>query len=162
MLSAMEKDGGKEHESSVQGEGAKVMRLRPLRVLIVSVDYRFRTVISMLIARRGCSAFSVGGADDVAEMLVRERVDVMLIDGVGLLREIARDVAQSDASAPPIGVVLVGESTPAAPAGLVSLTKWGAFGALFAAIVEADRARSRPSSAGHVTGLSEIRTHELG
>lgn len=137
----METDGELDRGRQPLQGGAEVIRLRPLRVLIVSSDHRFRAVIAMLITRRGCSAFSVSAAEHVAEMLVRERVDVALVDGIALLREL---VAQSDATAPPVGIVLVGERAEPALAGMLSLAKWGTFEELFAAIVDADRARSRP------------------
>jgi hypothetical protein len=160
----MENDGGYDRESGALQEGAEVVRLRPLRVLVVSADHRFRAVIVMLMARRGCSAFSCSASDSVAQRVIADRADVALIDGVETLREVAQEIAQTDASLPPVGVVLVAEREEPVPAGLPALAKWGEFEELYAAAVEADRARARPAgverpSAG---GLREARGHELG
>jgi CheY-like chemotaxis protein len=160
----MESDGGYDRESSALQTGAQVVRLRPLRVLIVSADHRFRAVIVMLMARRGCSAFSCSAPDSVAQRVIADRADVVLIDGVETLREVAEEIAQTDASLPPVGVVLVAERDEPVPAGLRALTKWGEFEELYAAAVEADRARARPAGAGRPSagGLREARGHELG
>ncbi len=158
----MEQDGDQPQPSGPGQQGARVLRLRPLRVLILSTDHRFRAVMTMLITRRGCSAFSVTGPAALAETLVRERIDVLLVDGVELLRDATLDVERTDAAAPPIGVVLVGEPEQSASTALRSLTKWGAFGELFAAIVAADRARSRPPATAPVPALREIRARRLG
>jgi hypothetical protein len=160
----MESDGGNDRESGALQKGAQVIRLRPLRVLIASADHRFRAVIVMLMTRRGCSAFSCSAPDSVAQRVIADRADVVLIDGVATLRDVAQEIAQTDASLPPVGVVLVAERDEPVPAGLRALAKWGEFEQLYAAAVEADRARARPAgtlrpSAG---GLHEARGHELG
>jgi CheY-like chemotaxis protein len=162
MLCAMERDAGDTEVPGAHEAGAEVLRLRPLHVLVVSPDRRFRSVIEMLMARRGCSAAGTADSDDVAQTIVRERVDVVLVDGMGLLREVARDVAQSDASAPPVGVVLVSESVEPGLAGPLALAKWDRFDELFEAIVEADRARVRPRAQEQAAGLSVARTREHG
>jgi hypothetical protein len=142
MLCVMETDGGYDRGSGSPEQRAQVIRLRPLRVLIVSVDHRFRAVIEMLIARRGCSVFSLSAPDCVARTVIDERVDVVLVDGAGALREVAQDIARSDASLPPVGVVLVTEREEPSPPGWRSLAKWGPFDELFDLVLEADRARS--------------------
>jgi hypothetical protein len=162
MLLHMEQDGGQRQLPGPGQQGARVLRLRPLRVLILSTDHRFRAVMAMLIARRGCPAFSASAPAALAETLLRERIDVLLVDGVELLRDATLDVERTDAAAPPIGVVLVGEPDQPASTALRSLAKWGAFGELFAAIVAADRARSRPPAPGPLPELREIRARRLG
>lgn len=160
----MEIDGGCDHGSDARERDAQVIRLRPLRVLIVSCDHRFRAVIEMLIARRGCSVISVSAPDSVARTVIDERVDVVLVDGAAALREVAQDIAQSNASRPPVGVVLVAERDEANPSGLRPLAKWGTFEELFTAVLEADRARSRPPSTDGASagGPRELRGRELG
>jgi hypothetical protein len=162
MLCTMETDGAEGVTIEPASAGAEVIRLRPLRLLVLSRDHRFRSVIEMLMARRECSAFGLGSADDVAETIAHERVDVALVDGLPLLEEVARDVAQSAAAAPPVGVVLVGEAAESGLAGLRTLPKWGGFDELFAAIADADRARSRPPAADRAAGLSLAAAHQLG
>jgi DNA-binding NtrC family response regulator len=163
-LLVMEIEAGHDRRSAPRETGAKVIRLRPLRVLIVSGDHRFRAVIEMLMARRGCSASSTSPSDSIARTVLDERVDVALVDGVAALREVAEAIAQGDPSLPTVGVVVVAERNDPAPAGLRTLAKWGAFDELFAAVIEAERARSRPRStdAQSASGPRELREHELG
>jgi hypothetical protein len=162
MLYAMERDAGESEMQDARDADADVLRLRPLNVLIVSPDRRFRSVMEMLLARRECSSYGVGSADGVAETIARERVDVALVEGLRLLREVASGVAQSAAVAPPVGVVLVAESVEPGLSGPLALAKWSSFDELFAAIVEADRARARQPAASHGTGLRVAGARELG
>ncbi|HTA06461.1 MAG TPA: hypothetical protein VK774_08870 [Solirubrobacteraceae bacterium] len=151
--------------------GAQVIRLRPLRVLVISEDEPFRAVNAMLIARRGCRVFSLTGAYAAAELVARERVDVVLVDGVERLRALIGELAITAGLAPTVGIVFVdepgvagfavgspkavevveqlscsgelagSEATPATAQ--PALEKWAEFEDLFAAIVRADRARVR-------------------
>jgi hypothetical protein len=162
MLFAMERDGGESVTPGAREQVADVIRLRPLNVLIVSPDRRYRSVIEMLLARRECSSYGIASAEGVAETIARERVDVALVDGLRLLREVAASVAQSAAAAPPVGVVLVADSVEPGLAGPLALAKWSSFDELFAAIVEADRARARPVVVQPSTGLGVAGAGELG
>jgi hypothetical protein len=152
--------------------GAQVIRLRPLRVLVISEDEPFRAVNAMLIARRGCRVFSLTGAYAAAELIARERVDVVLVDGVERLRALIGELAITAGLAPTVGIVFVDEpgvagfavgspqaaevvgqlirglpSAEATPAtSQPALEKWAEFDDLFAAIVRADRARVRDPS----------------
>lgn len=125
---------------------AKVIRLRPLRVLVVSDDDPFRAVNAMLISRRGCRVFSLSGAYAAAELIARERIDVVVVDGLGRRRALADELSVTAGLAPPVGVVCVGEGKEHAEGGRV-LEKWAPFEDLFAAILDADRARARSLSA---------------
>jgi len=51
--------------------GGQVARLRPLRILIISADNRFRTVMSLLLARRNCSVRRPRMPVRVAELVGR-------------------------------------------------------------------------------------------
>jgi uncharacterized membrane protein (UPF0127 family) len=121
-------------------------RLRPLRVLVLSSDRQFRTVVSLLLARRNCSATTTGNAARLSELIVRERADVAVIDAGESASTDA--VAAVQALAQPVGLVLVADE----PGRLVhdppALPKWGPFGNLLAAIERAD-ARQSASGSGH-------------
>lgn len=138
-------------------QAAEVIRLHPLRVLIVSPDHRYRAVVEMLLERRDCRPFGLVSCSDVAATIARERIDVVLVDGEALLREVAHDVALSDATCPPVGVVLVDDAGVPSPAGLSALVKWGEFDELLGAIGEADRARARPAGQGWTGALGIAR-----
>jgi uncharacterized membrane protein (UPF0127 family) len=122
------------------GEGAAPVRMRPLRVLVVSGDAHFRSVASMLLTHRGCSVTITAKATRVAELVSADGADVVVIDA-GRSPGTVQTVADVRALARPVGVVVVdesvaGESRPAV------LAKWGPFETLYAAIEQADQSRS--------------------
>ncbi len=122
----------------LQSEGGQLARLWPLRVLVISPDRHFLTVMSMLLARRNCSVTTTANANRVTELIDRESSDVVLIDA-GKLPAPAT-VAKVQTLARPVGVVLVGdEARPGA--GQPVLAKWGPFENLAAAIERADERR---------------------
>jgi len=122
---------------------AQVIRLHPLRVLVVSEDEPFRAVNAMLVARRGCRAFSLTGAYAAAELIARERIDVVVVDGSDRARALIDELAMTADLTLPIGMVCAGEAGETDPSGEPVLEKWAPFEELYAAIVRADRARVR-------------------
>jgi hypothetical protein len=133
---------GREH---ARGEGAQVIRLRPLRVLIVSADEPFRTANAMLLGRRDCVVFGLNDVYGAAELLARERIDVAVVDGAEQLRALADDIAHA---APLVGVVSVGEAEDVGLPGGPMLARWAPFEELFDALTRADRARAHARVAG--------------
>jgi uncharacterized protein len=127
-------------QSSLDERG-DLERLAPLRVLVVSGDRHFRSVTSMLLSHRGCSVKATAKANRAAEMISRERVDVVVIDA-GQSPAIARTVAAVSALSQPVGIVIVDES-PARLRRPPVLAKWGPFDDLFAAIENADQERGK-------------------
>ena len=126
-----------------QWQAGELARLRPLRVVVVSPDRQFRTVMSLLLARRNCSVSTTASRSRVTELIARESADVVVIDGSQLL-------GGSTVEAPtrPVGVVLVADdgccSLPDTPV----LAKWGPFGELVAAIEHADERRGTVGNLG--------------
>jgi uncharacterized membrane protein (UPF0127 family) len=136
-------------DASVLGwRGGELTRLQPLRVLVISPDRRFRTVMSLLLARRNCSVTATTNGNRVTEVIERESVDVVLIDA-SQLSSVATDVtvARVEALPRPVGVVLVAEEgRPAGDprfglSGPPVVAKWGPFGELFEAIEQVDERR---------------------
>jgi uncharacterized membrane protein (UPF0127 family) len=115
---------------------AELARLQPLRVLVLSPDRQFRTVVSLLLARRNCSVTSTANAARVGELIVRERTDVAVIDAGESSSTPA--VAAVQAVAQPVGVVLVADELSGLSHDPPALPKWGPFGDLLAAIERAD------------------------
>jgi hypothetical protein len=124
-------------------DGAEVLRLRPLSVLVVSSHEPFRVASAMLIGRRGCTVFSVPDDDRAKELIARERIDVAVVDGAAQLRALADCLASAT---PAIGVVSVGEAENVALPGGPMLARWSPFEELFDALAQADRARVRDST----------------
>jgi hypothetical protein len=123
-----------------RSEGAQVIRLRPLRVLVVSAEEAFRAASAMLIGRRDCTVFSLSNAYGAAELIAHERLDVAVVDGAEQLRAIAAELAQA---VPPVAVVLVGDAEDVGLPGGPLLARWTRFEELFDAIERADRGRVR-------------------
>jgi CBS domain-containing protein len=127
-----------------RSEGAQVIRLRPLRVLVVSAEEPFRAASTMLIERRDCVVFSLPSVYGAAELIAHERLDVAVVDGAEPLRAIAGELAQAGA---PVGVVSVGDAEDVGLPGGPQLARWTRFEELFDAIERADRARARECAA---------------
>jgi DNA-binding NtrC family response regulator len=125
-----------------EGEGARIIRLRPLRVLVVSADEPFRAVTAMLLSRRGCRTFSLTAPYAAAELVARERIDVVVVDGDERRLALADELAVSADVVPPVGIVPVGGVDQTALADEQALEKWTPFEDLFAAVLRADRARA--------------------
>lgn len=136
--------------------GAEVVRLRPLRALVVSRDDLFRAVTAMLLARRDCVTTSLAGAGQVGRLLEAGRVDVAVVDGVSLLREVTEEIARALPLAVPLAAVLALGEGEAAPEGIVTVAKWAPFDCIFAAVERADRRRSRRRPADAALRLSVI------
>jgi uncharacterized protein len=126
-------------------DGDESSGARPMSVLVISPDRRFRSVTTVLIARRGCSVATTEHASRLAELADRIGPDVVVIDLAEGSQASAGALAQARTLARPVGIVLVDEEEPAgdrAPGALRVHGKWGPFPALFAAIEAADRERS--------------------
>jgi uncharacterized membrane protein (UPF0127 family) len=113
------------------GASRTLARLRPLRVLVVSHDGHFRTVMSLLLGRRNCCVTATANASRLAELTAQEDADVVVIDASRLL--LAASV-RAEVGARPAGVVLVADEPATVPANTELLAKWGPFEDLLAAI----------------------------
>jgi uncharacterized protein len=130
---------GPDVASVLHWSGGELARFRPLRVLVISADRRFRSVMALLLPHRGCSVTTTASAGRIAELVARERADVMLIDADQLPVSSARAVATVDGR--PVGVVVVTDDASSGPHDQLVLAKWGPFVDLFAAIERADAGR---------------------
>jgi hypothetical protein len=139
-------------------DGAQVIRLRPLRVLVVSADEPFRAASAMLIARRDCVVFRLNDRGGAADLVARERIDVVLVDGPEQSRALAEELA---GAVPPVGIVAVGEAQDGGLAGGPTLARWAPFEELFEALVRADRRRLR-GGASEAGRLADGRSHLSG
>jgi hypothetical protein len=117
----------------------------PLSVLVISPDRRFRSVATVLIARRGCAVATTGHAGRLAELAERSGPDVVVID-LDEGSPAGADAASQAYSLPGgVGVILVDEeeSVRGSSAGPPRVhCKWGPFESLFAAIEAAERDRT--------------------
>jgi CheY-like chemotaxis protein len=141
-----------------------VVRLLPIRVLVISSDGAYRAAIATLLTRRGMVAETAPAGRRAWKLVERERIDVVLLD---LSAPIERDrmarLAYETLSAPRgttavAGLVLVGEIAKVGSEGGVVLDRWSPFEQLFDAIVAADRGRAplRPPADGGTPRLSAL------
>ncbi|MGA9859986.1 MAG: hypothetical protein WBQ18_19125 [Solirubrobacteraceae bacterium] len=114
------------------------------RVLVVAGDRRYRSVTATLLTQRGYAVSAGARHEDIVELAVRERADVVVIDASASLTAAACQAARLDALRPRVGVVAVGAEPVTGLTALPVLPKWGSFDALFAAIDRAGESHSRP------------------
>jgi uncharacterized membrane protein (UPF0127 family) len=119
------------------GNAGGYSRMSPLRVLVISQDRHFRTVMALLLGRRNYSVRTTANASRVAELIARDGVDVVMID---VDESAASTTATVETLTRPVGVVLVAEEGTRV-GGQATLAKWGSFGELVTAIELADQRR---------------------
>ena len=119
-----------------RSHGGGLARLQPLRVLVISPDRHFCTVMSLLLARRNYSVATAASGGRVAELIVSEGAGVVVMDASA--PSSAAALATIRALARPVGVVLVTDEAPGGPPDQRGLAKWGPFEDLVAAIEQAD------------------------
>jgi uncharacterized membrane protein (UPF0127 family)/CheY-like chemotaxis protein len=124
-------------DRALDGNAGGYARLSPLRVLVISQDRHFRTVMALLLGRRNCSVHTTANASRVTELVARDGVDVVMID---VDESAAATAATVDTLTRPVGVVLVAEDGKSV-GGQRTLAKWGSFGDLASAIELADERR---------------------
>lgn len=110
--------------STSEGTPGKVRLLRRIRVLLVSRDDRFLSVARFLLARNQLAVESTSNWSEVFT-LVRQGVDVVVVDGSDSLATAALTVAAIEALHPEIGVIVVAEESDLPGRVLRPLPKWG-------------------------------------
>jgi len=103
----------------------------------VATDRRFRTVASALLTRRSYSVTVHAETDDIAELAVRERADVAVIDATGSLTAAARETARLRTLLPHVGVVAVSDDPHDGSSRCRSYRNGARLGPCFAAIEQA-------------------------
>jgi uncharacterized membrane protein (UPF0127 family) len=125
-----------------QSQGGELARLQPLRVLVISSDRHFRTMTSLLLARRNCSVTTTANTGRVTQLIARESTDVVVIDASQLAPAVVKStVATVKALSRPVGALVVAEEVRPAASDVSALAKWGPFEDLVAAIERTDERR---------------------
>ncbi|MFZ0043829.1 MAG: hypothetical protein WAK93_21140 [Solirubrobacteraceae bacterium] len=107
------------------------------RVLVIASDRRFRALTATLLTQRGYPVSVGGHGVDVAELAVRERADVVVLDASASLTAAAREAARLGQLRPRVAVVAVGTDRTDGLAALPVHAKWGSFEELLGAITRA-------------------------
>lgn len=157
------------------GSSAEVVRLWPVRVLVVSPDRHYRAAAAMLLGRRGCPALTAASEQEAVELAERDCVDVVVLERPGsqgrrswdvpvqsLSASIGLAMARQGARVAPVGVVVVSDAPQGAgrrgsSPQTFELDKWGPFEELFHAIARADRARRLPRERRHLQWPASLR-----
>jgi CheY-like chemotaxis protein len=123
---------------------SNVVRLQPVRVLLVGTDVRFLRVAAALLSFEGYSVQSCDRPRELLELVYRHGTDVAVIDASRSVGEAARAAASLRALPRPVAAVLVVDQERSSPAaGVPLISKWGQFDELSAHIGEAYEWRRR-------------------
>ncbi len=130
---------------------AQVIRLRPIRTLVIARDLAFRQRAMTVLGDLGLVSFAIAAIDDRANVLAligQERPDVVVLDVTGCERSVAGAVYELYELAPRVGVVIVSADGDDGRLGLRALPKWG---------WAADLSRAVQQAYDHGNPLSEER-----
>jgi CheY-like chemotaxis protein len=126
---------------------SNVVRLQPVRVLLVGSDLRFLRVAAALLTFEGYSVQSCDRPRELLELVYRHGTDVAVIDASRSVGEAARAAASLRSLPTPVAAVLVVDQERSSPvAGVPLISKWGQFDELSARIGEAYEWRCRVSA----------------
>ncbi len=107
---------------------APVIRLLPIRTLVVSPDLTYRDRARTVLCELGPVSFAVTSLfqpDDVASLLQDEDADVLLLDATGCETAARKVIETLAGSAPRTGIVVVCHHCTEAARELRALPKWG-------------------------------------
>ncbi|CAN5203576.1 hypothetical protein BH20ACT16_BH20ACT16_07350 [soil metagenome] len=107
---------------------APVIRLRPIRITVISTDVAYRERAWTVLSELGRVSFVVSSLvepDDIAGLLRAEPVDVVVLDATGCETAARKVIATLAEKAPRTGVVVVCHHCTQAARELCALPKWG-------------------------------------
>lgn len=107
---------------------APVIRLRPIRITVISTDVAYRERAWTVLREVGRVSFVVSSLaehDDIAGLLSIEPADVVVLDATGCETAAGKVIAALAEKAPRTGVVVVCHHCTQAARELRALPKWG-------------------------------------
>ena len=123
------------------------VRLRPIRVLLVSTDRRFLRMATVVLSRTGCTVASVETPRRLAQAIEGRRTNVLVLDATGRVGDTAVAIGALEGLAAPVAVVTVAEDPAvSSSSALPMLSKWNA-AAIVAAVESAYSSTGRGSDA---------------
>jgi hypothetical protein len=130
--------------SQPEAGAAPVLRLHPIRVLLVGTDRRFLRVAGALLASEGHAIRSSERPGELMELVHQLGTDVAVIDASRALPEAVRAAASLSELPVPVAAVLVADGDrPALLGGIEIVRKWGSFAELGAKVEDAYAWRCR-------------------
>ena len=107
---------------------APVIRLRPIRTLVVSLDLAYHERAMTVLGELGrvtCAVTGLSEPRDIAHLVAQERPDVVLLDATGCESAARKVMAALADAAPRAGIVTVCHHCTEAARELDALPKWG-------------------------------------
>lgn len=120
-------------------EGA-VVRMRPVHVVLLTSEWSYRIVTSMLLTRRGYTVIA-GGLGEARQLVERERPDVVLLDAGEILAAQEDSLLLARTLQEWASVVLVAGRASSRVQGIPVLARWGPLPDLLTALSRAERRR---------------------
>lgn len=117
-------EGGRAREEPL----APVVRLRPIRMMVISPDIAYRERAWTVLCELGSVSFALTALtepDDIAGLLQDEPADVVLLDATGCETAAREVIARLAEASPRTGVVVVCHHCTEAARRLRALPKWG-------------------------------------
>ena len=112
---------------AVSSPGAVVVRLHPIRTLVIARDLAFRQRAATVLGELGEVGFAVASPDlidQVMTLIERERPSVVVLDATGCGFDVAAVVYELSHLVPRLGVVVVRDQRDRATYG-PAINKWG-------------------------------------
>ena len=121
---------------------APVIRLRPIRTLVIAHDLAYRQRSMAVLVKLGHVAFALSSLDDraaVVALVEHQHADVVVFDATACAGSIAGAVAALRAAVPQVGVVVVSDHVDRVAHAEPVLPKWGSAAGLIGAVQDAHR-----------------------
>ncbi|HEY4450986.1 MAG TPA: hypothetical protein VGN13_05280 [Solirubrobacteraceae bacterium] len=128
------------HTESRESEHATIVRMHSMHLLLLSSDWSYRIVMSMLLTRRGYTVVA-GGLGEARRLLLRERPDVALLDAGELTAQLEHTLTLARKLAESASVVVVAGRAGAPSSGIPVLARWAPLGELLVVLERATRRR---------------------
>ena len=140
-------ESGVEDSSDLAVLVAPVIRLRPIRTLVIAHDLAYRQRSMAVLVKLGHVAFALSSLEDrdaVVALVERQRADVVVLDATACAPAIAPAVSALRAAVRHVGVVVVSDHVDRVAHSLPVLAKWGGAAELIHAVQAAHRDANPP------------------
>jgi CheY-like chemotaxis protein len=121
-------------------EHATIVQMRTVHLLLLTSEWSYRIVMSMLLTRRGYTVVA-GGLGEARQLLLRERPDVVLLDAGELPAQLEHTLTLARKLAESASVVVVAGRASAPTRGIPVLARWAPLGELVAVLERTKRQR---------------------
>jgi CheY-like chemotaxis protein len=128
------------HFEAPESERATIVRTRAVHLVLLTSEWSYRIVMSMLLTRRGYTVVA-GGLGEARQLLLRERPDVVLLDAGELPAQLEHTLTLARKLAVSASVIVVAGRASAPSRGIPVLARWAPLGELLAVLERPRRER---------------------